>query len=695
MRGHCSRLARIALLEIALALVGLSGVAAEDIPISLISYDGERPVALPESDPLTESVGVLFIGPEDYAKLDPSTAGYATAFLISECYALTGMAAVSALPLSLRSNGGSTMEPIGLRFGLGLKPGSDPGQLTEASFRTSWPVTVHKVVPEEIQNEFFEMTHWWLLHLEGCETGAAENGKPIAFDPVTSLELQEAGLPIAARHVGALMVDHLALMELPKCQILGAFRSKQWESTCSSWLGMAGGPVLTYDESKKRWIAVGFIPQPNLVLLLSPSDSLSSGKRVIGVYNVDARNPRYFKYTTYVVPMAQVWPWIRDNIEDDNPGLTDPGRTDIAESKMTLKQLLLMQMRQRPESNWSAFDYTRFGLGLEAFGLDEEAANFYKSAIAIDSAYGPAALELSQMMNSIGPRGISDGQLRAILGAIGDAVAKYPEDPQLIYWRIPVERRLALYNDMLADGEKYKNVAFQFSGTSPFYVDRGDAFLAIGDLKSAKAAFADAYRLDALNGDAIRGMAKMKLYGGDTAGALRLAEKAAQIEPGSSSSKSFLALARARNGDIDGAISVIEEPCDECSSSATPYVYLAILRGYKQALVGDVSVSPLITEQELANTYADLWPRQMADVFAGARSLESLAGFDYSAYSPDWRRSIECGRLVFAAAFDLSQGRMIDYPSLEENMLKHRDLNFALLAPILKDWADRVATRKQ
>ena len=198
-----------------------------------------------------------------------------------------------------------------------------------------------------------------------------------------------------------------------------------------------------------------------------------------------------------------------------------------------------------------------------------------------------------------------------------------------------------------------------------------------------------------MNGEAIRGLAKMKLYDGDAAGALRLAEKAAQIEPESSRSRSFLALARARGGDIDGAISAIEEPCDECSGSATPHVYLAILRGYKRALAGDLSISPLITEQELANTYTDLWPRQMADVFAGTRSLESLAGFDYSAYSPDWRRSIEIGRLVFASAYDLSQGRTIDYPALEESMLKHRDMNFALLAPILKDWADRVAARKQ
>ena len=474
MRDHHSRLARMALFGFALALAGLSRATAEDLPMSLISYDGERPVALAENDPLAESVGVLFIRPEDYAKLDPSTAGYATAFLVSECYALTGMTAVSALPLSLGSNGGSTMEPIGLRFGLGLKPGSDPGQLTEGSFRASWPVTIHKVVPEDIQNEFFELTHWWLLHLEGCETGARQNGKPIAFDPVTSLELQEAALPIAARHVGALMTDHLALTELPNCQILGAFRSKQWESTCSSWHGMAGGPVLTYDESKKSWTAIGFIPQSNIGLLLSPSGSLSSGKRVIDIYDVDARNPRYLKYTTYVVPMAQVWPWIRDNIEGDNPGLSDPARADIAEPKVNLKQLLLMQMQQRPENAWSAFDYTRFGLGLEAFGLDEQASTFYKSAIALDPDYAPAALELSQMMNLIGPREISDGQLRAILRAIGDAVAKYPEDPQLIFWRIPVERRLALYDEALADGEKYKKVAFQFSGTSPFYVDRGE-----------------------------------------------------------------------------------------------------------------------------------------------------------------------------------------------------------------------------
>ena len=122
---------------------------------------------------------------------------------------------------------------------------------------------------------------------------------------------------------------------------------------------MAGGPVLTYDEGKKSWTAIGFIPQPNLGLLLSPSGNLSSGKRAIDIYKVDARNPRVFQDTTYVVPIAQVWPWIRDNIEDDNPGLRDPARADIAESKVSLKQLLLMQMQPNGQENaWSAFDYT-------------------------------------------------------------------------------------------------------------------------------------------------------------------------------------------------------------------------------------------------------------------------------------------------------------------------------------------------
>jgi hypothetical protein len=187
----------------------------------------------------------------------------------------------------------------------------------------------------------------------------------------------------------------------------------------------------------------------------------------------------------------------------------------------------------------------------------------------------------------------------------------------------------------------------------------------------------------------------MKLYRGDTAGALRLAEKAVQIEPKASSSKTILAIARARTGDIDGAIAAMEELCDDCGASATPYVYLAILRGYKRVLSGDTADSALISEDDLAETNTDLWPRQMADVFAGARSLESLASFDYSTYSPDWRRSIDIGRLVYGAAYDLSQGRSIDYAFLEQRMLEYRDLNFAHLAPILKDWADRVAAKKQ
>lgn len=694
MRGHYARLARMAIVGIILACGALPAAAVEEVPVSLISYDGERPVALAPDDPLVESIGVLFMPPEAFAKIEGPMVGYATAFLVSECYALTAGPAVDILPVSMRSNGGSVIEPVGLRFGVGLKPGSYPDQLTEASFRASWPATIHRVLPDAVQNEFFDLTRWWLVHLEGCKTGAKQNGKPIAFDPVTSLELQEAGLPVAARHVGALLTDHLSLMELSKCQILGGFRSKQWESTCSSWLGMTGGPVLTYDQDKKAWTAIGFISQHNIGPFLNPSESMSFGKRMIDIYKVDARNPRYFKYTTHVVPMAQVWPWIRDSIERDNPGLIDARRADVAELKVDQKRLLLMQMQQKPRSEWSAFDYTRFGLGLEAFGLEGEAFDFYKSAMAVDVAYAPAALELSQMLDSIGPRGISDAQLRALLGTLSDAVTKYPEDPQLILRRIAVERKLALYEDVLADGAQYMKVEFRFKGSSPFYVDRGDAFLAVGDLKSAEAAYADAHQFDAMSGEAMRGLAMVKLYGDDTAGALRLAEKAVLVNPSSTELRLILATARARAGDIDGAIAGLEEECQQCARTATPYVYLAVLRGYKRAIAGDPSVDLLITEEELGDTYG-LWPRPMADVFAGARSLESLADLDHAGYVPEWRRWIAVGQLVFASAYELSQGRTIDYPALEEKMLKHRDVNYSLLAPILKDWADRVAARKQ
>ncbi len=669
--------------------------SAEELPISLISYDGQRPIALAPNDPLAESVGVLFTSPEQYAKRDPSTDGYATAFLISECYALAGSRAVEALPESIRSFGGSTYELLGVRFGIGLKPGSEPGALTEASFRVTWPVTVRLVVPEEVDRERFGLTPWSLLHLEGCETDAKDNGKPIPSDPVTSLELQESGLPAAARHVGVLMTDRLSIVELPNCQIFGQMRGLSWESTCSSWLGMTGGPVLTFDPSRKAWTAVGFIPAGNLSLFLAPTESLSSGKRDFHIYSVDEKNPRYFEYMTNVVPLAQVWPWIRDLVEGDNPGLTDPNRAGVIEQEVDLRQSLAMQMQERPESAWSAFDYTRFGLGLEALGLDEDAVKYFKSAIAADPTYLPAALRLSRKIDWLGPQGITDAELQTMRDAMGEAIARYPEDPQLILRRIYIEKKLALHKDVLADGEKYLSVEIRFPGSSSFYVDRGDAFLAVGDLDGAQATFAEAYKLDAMNEDAIRGLARIKLYRGDIDNALRLAEKSVRIEPKDARSKTILAIARAQSGDVDGAIAVMEEACEQFAPSATPYAYLALLRGYRRALAGDFTDTSLIALEELAKTADGLWPHQVVEIFAGIRSLESLAGFDYSNYTPDWRRTIDIGRLVFGAAFDLSQGRSIDYPTIEKNMQAHRDQNFAHLAPILKHWASIVAAAKQ
>ncbi|WP_374297994.1 hypothetical protein, partial [Sphingomonas sp.] len=163
----------------------LSGIAAaqEDLPVSLVSYNSERPVPLAPDDPLYNSVGVLFAPPEKLAKLDPQSDGYATAFLVSECYALTGSAAAGQLAVSQRMFGGDTIELIGVRFGIGLKPGSEATTLSEESFRATWPVTAHQIVPREVDDELFATSRWWLLHLDGCEAGDEKNGTPLAFDP--------------------------------------------------------------------------------------------------------------------------------------------------------------------------------------------------------------------------------------------------------------------------------------------------------------------------------------------------------------------------------------------------------------------------------------------------------------------------------------------------------------------------------
>jgi tetratricopeptide (TPR) repeat protein len=279
--------------------------------------------------------------------------------------------------------------------------------------------------------------------------------------------------------------------------------------------------------------------------------------------------------------------------------------------------------------------------------------------------------------------------------ALSEAIAQYPEDPQLILGRIHVEKKLALHKEILADGEKYMAAESLFPGTGPFYADRGKAFLALGELDEAEAAFAKGYELDALNVDAIRGMASVKLQRDNVEDGLRLAQKAVLVDSDDASSRTVLAMALARHGDINGAIAAMEEACAKFVPNPTPYAYLAVLRGYKHALDGDRSNEALLTIDEASETYEDLWPRQMVDVFAGVRSVESIAQFDYSGYTPDWRRSIDIGRLVYAAAFDLSQGRTIDFAALERDMLMYRDQNFVHLAPILKDWAAIVAARKQ
>lgn len=670
----------------------LSGIAAaqEDLPVSLVSYNSERPVPLAPDDPLYNSVGVLFAPPEKLAKLDPQSDGYATAFLVSECYALTGSAAAGQLAVSQRMFGGDTIELIGVRFGIGLKPGSEATTLSEESFRATWPVTAHQIVPREVDDELFATSRWWLLHLDGCEAGDEKNGTPLAFDPVTSAELQADGLPKAARHVGMLMTDQLSLVELP-CQILGQIRRPSWESTCSSWFGMMGGPVLSFDPDRMTWTAIGFIPIGNFAVILTRSEGLSSGKRSFDVYSVDEKNPRFFDYTADVVPMAQTWPWIRDTIEADHPGLLESSRANVAESDVDLKQALLMQMQQRPETSWSAFDYTRFALGLEALGFDNDAAKFFKSAFVKDPAYLPAAARLSLNLEVLGPWGMSDGEIEMLRGAMGEAVERYPEDPEMILRRIFVEQKLALDSAIIEDAEKFLSVTIQRGAPSMLYVDLGTAYLGIGDFKKARESFARARKLDAMNVDAILGVARVDLFEGQMDNAVRFAEKAAKLDSSDAGSTLFLAIARAQAGDLDGAILALEEACAQCKRDAAVPTYLAIFRGYKRAVDGEAPGGLLLSASEVSETYEGFWPREIADLFLGVRSLDSIVNKDYSSYTPDWRRAIRTGNVALLAAYDLSQGQKIDIADVERRLAEDKSKFSAHLAPILADWAARVA----
>lgn len=672
--------------------------AADEPPVSLISYDGQRPVALAPTDPLMNSVGVLFVDGPEGKKYDPETEGYATAFLVSECHALTGTANVSALPATERSYGGSEIIVDGLTLGIGLKPGFNPDTVSRDSFRTTWPVTVKKVIPDSLNQAGSMLSGWWLLQLQNCTPGAAGNGTPLAFDPVTSPELIEMGLPQKARHVGVLMTDQLSLVEVPSCDILGQIRNLAWESTCSSWLGMQGGPVLMLDAKRKAWTAVGMIPLGNPVLLLNPSDHLDSRGRTFTIYPVDAKNPRFYDYTTNIVPMAQIWPWIRDDVENDHPGLADPQRIDVAEPKLELRQLLLMAMQKRPEKDWSAADSTRFGIALKTLEYYGDTVRMFRSAVRADPTYLSAAFQLSLVIAWAGPAGITDQDLATIRDALDSAIKAYPEDPQLFIGKIAAEQRLGEFDKVIADSDAYV-AAFPpalaaHATPSWMHEDRGDAYLALGDLDKAEAEFQHARDKDATDGEAFRGLAQVAYFRGDISNAERLARKSLMLDCKCIIASAALALARARAGDFDGAIAEAEQALEMPSSVATSALWLAVLRAYKRAMTDDNSDAPLLTEEEMADISPDHWAHRMAEVYLGTRTLESMGDLGLDQYIASYRRSVSAGRLAFSAAFDLSQGRTIDVAKVEEDLLKHRDTTFALLAPLLKDWNDRVAAQQ-
>lgn len=654
---------------------------------ALFAFDGTPPAPVAAEDDIRQSVGALFIDGGEPAQYDRNEPAYATAFLVSSCHVIARQRSLFPLAdMTKNEQGFGTLQ--GLRFGLDPRSGATGAKLSQSDFGRSWPAVVIPEISGGMQRMDMEYGPWqdWLaFRLSDCTPDSMTPGANGTLLPMTSAELSAVSDKVKVRHVGLLDAKGLELVATD-CWLLGAINRPTWKAMCTSWLGMAGGPIQIFDEERKRWVTVGMMTQPLLKNSIGDVDNKLSPD-AWAVQPVELSDPFLFEHMPEAIPMSTIWPMIAEEIADDRPYLADGADEDAEEPEFDLEQTVNRLSDHEWKGERSALHAASVAIGLHSLCdcQDAEIRRFLW-ALKRDPNLASAALKVAPLLEADKAYRTTNADLRRIARALDTAIGAAPDSLLLLRARMVVARKQARFDAVLADADHYLAVSDGGEDSNWIYSRRGYANFALGKLDEAAVDYQTAIRANPNDADSERELAKIMLQQGRIDQAKPHAQTAVRLDPHNPSNHVVRGLVALYGGDVDRAVEEMETAREQ--SSRMPYyaLWMAVVSAYQKSLSADAPAMPLLAKSDVDPTYPNWWPYPAAEVFMGERDVQSLQSVDLTNFLPDDRRACEVGRAVFTAAYQAALGHPTDPDALNKVLDEHRDLSMSLLIPVINSW---------
>ena len=257
----------------------------------LVAHSGRYPSSVGSEDPARSTVGIVYSAHPGRDAADPAIGEYATAFLISTCYAVASGMAIEAMAPRASAEHATTRDEGALIFSL---VAMDAQESANSSTAPSWRSTV--IASGGLLADQPASPAWALIRLEDCK---ADLVTPPA--PLNPSEAAKGAEPVhRTRQLGVLTAGSLAG---PDASI-----------TAGAW-SMLGGPLQMLDAGSGQWKTIGIAVAPNPERAGYPATSAMKSDYLVA--GIDDGATSFFRYEPQIAPLSEIWGQISLAIEQD------------------------------------------------------------------------------------------------------------------------------------------------------------------------------------------------------------------------------------------------------------------------------------------------------------------------------------------------------------------------------------------
>jgi hypothetical protein len=255
--------------------------ADNNVPaFALVAHAGRYPSSVGFGDPARSTVGVIYSADPGRAAGGPHGSGYATAFLITTCYAVAGGLAIDAIVPHAHEESAATPDEGALIFSLVAMDAGADGSATTPAWRSTVIARGGQLADQLARRS------WALLRLEDCEQGIAPTPPRVA-----AAMTDRGAAPVhRTRQLGVLMTESLAEPDADR--------------SSAAW-SMLGGPLQLFDDGSGAWRTIGIAVAPDLERAGHPASSAATAGLLIA--GSDDGTTSFFQYEPQILPLSDIW----------------------------------------------------------------------------------------------------------------------------------------------------------------------------------------------------------------------------------------------------------------------------------------------------------------------------------------------------------------------------------------------------